>query len=138
MASRREVRIAQNQALFRIVNERVTAWPERQAAPPTEKLMFYCECGDEHCYERVYLTPEEYEAIRADSSRFAVVEGHVFPDAEDVVAERNGYDVVEKHKELRDITERTDPRKGADPQVPARAIARADFSTGAGGSVVRA
>jgi hypothetical protein len=113
MASRREAQIAHNQAVFRIINERVTAWPERQAAPATEKLMFYCECGDEHCYERVYLTAEEYEAIRADSSRFAVVNGHVFPEAEDVVAEPNGYEVVEKHEDLDGITERLDPRKGA-------------------------
>jgi hypothetical protein len=115
MASRHEAILAQNQSVFRFVNERVTAWPERQAAPATEKLMFYCECGDDHCWERVYLTAEEYEAIRADSSRFAVVEGHVFPEVEDVVAEPNGYGVVEKHENVHDITERMDPRKGADP-----------------------
>ena len=49
MASRRTIAIAQNQAIFRIVNERITAWPERQAAPAAEKLMFYCECADANC-----------------------------------------------------------------------------------------
>ena len=113
MASRRKERIAESQAMFRVVNERVTAWPERQAAPAAEQLMFYCECADEHCFERVYLTAREYEAIRADSSRFAVVEGHVFPEAEDVVAAPHGYEIVETHAELRGTTEHTDPRKGA-------------------------
>jgi hypothetical protein len=73
MASRRVARIAENQAIFRVVNERVTAWPERRTVPATEKLSFYCECADPHCFDRVYLTAPEYEAIRADSSRFAVV-----------------------------------------------------------------
>ncbi len=113
MASRRTARIARNQAVFRVINERMTAWPERQAAPATEKLMFYCECADEHCFARLHLTAHEYEAIRAHSSRFAVVKGHVFPEAEDVVAEPNGYGVVEKHADLDRILERMDPRKGA-------------------------
>jgi hypothetical protein len=113
MASRRVARIAENQAIFRVVNERVTAWPERRAVPATEKLSFYCECADPHCFDRVYLTAPEYEAIRADSSRFAVVPGHVYPEAETVVEEADGYDVVEKIKHVRGITERTDPRKGA-------------------------
>ena len=99
--------------MFRMVNERVTAWPERQAAPATEKLMFYCECGDPKCFQRVYLTATEYEAIRKDSTRFAVVAGHVFPEAERVVADPDGYEVVEKNDDLRGLLERIDPRKGA-------------------------
>src|SRR4051812_39751408 len=95
-ASRRIVRIAKNQAIFRVINERITAWPERQAAPAAEKLVFYCECADQHCFDHVHLTAREYEAIRADSTRFAVVAGHVFPEAERVVAQPDGYEVVEK------------------------------------------
>jgi hypothetical protein len=113
MASERQVRIARNQAMFRMVNERITAWPERQARPAPERLMFYCECADPKCFDRVYLTAREYEAIRADSSRFAVVEGHVFPEAEDVVDHPEGYDIVEKHANLRRVLEWTDPRRGA-------------------------
>jgi hypothetical protein len=109
----RTTQIAEKQAMFRAVNERVTAWPERRAAPATEKLMFYCECADPKCFDRVYLTPEEYEAIRADSTRFAVVDGHVFPEAERVVAKPDGYEVVEKNEDLRAMLERIDPRKGA-------------------------
>jgi hypothetical protein len=99
--------------VFRLVNERVTAWSERQAAPADRKLMFYCECGDPQCFERVYLTAQEYEVIRTDSMRFVVVPGHVFPEAERVVAEPDGYEVVQKYDDLRDITESMDPRRGA-------------------------
>src|SRR3954452_10700340 len=77
MASRRTTRIARNQAMFRMVNERVSAWPEREAVSADEPTMRYCECADTHCFERVYVTRAEYEAIRADSTRFAVVVGHV-------------------------------------------------------------
>jgi hypothetical protein len=101
--------------MFRMVNERITAWPERQAAPASEKLMFYCECADPKCFDRVYLTAPEYEAIRDDSTRFAVVDGHVFPEAERVVAEPDGYAVVEKNDDLRGLLERIDPRNGAYP-----------------------
>jgi hypothetical protein len=62
-------------------------------------------------FEHVYLTAQEYEAIRADSSRFAVADGHVFPEAERVVAQPDGYEIVEKYNELRGILERTDPRR---------------------------
>jgi hypothetical protein len=113
MASPRTARIARNQAMFRVVNERITAWPERKAAPATEKLMFYCECAGEKCFDRVYLTAAEYEGIRSDSTRFAVVIGHVYPEAEHVVAAPDGYDVVEKNEDLRGLLERIDPRKGA-------------------------
>ena len=89
------------------------AWPERQSAPVTEKLTFYCECGDAKCYEHVGLTRPEYEAIRGDSARFAVVPGHVFPGAEYVVEAHDDYAVVEMVEEARDIFERTDPRRGA-------------------------
>jgi hypothetical protein len=113
MASRRQARIAREQAMFRMVNERVIAWPERQALPATERLMRYCECANPKCFDRVYLTAEAYETVRADSTRFAVVAGHVFPEAERVVAEPDGYEVVEKNDDLRRLLERIDPRKGA-------------------------
>jgi len=76
-------------------------------------IMRYCECADPHCFEPIYLTAQDYEAIRGDSTRFAVVIGHVFPEAEHVVAAPDGYDVVEKNEDLRGLLEGIDPRKGA-------------------------
>jgi hypothetical protein len=77
--------------------------------------MFYCECADTKCFEHVFLTAEEYEAIRADSTRFVVVAGHVFPEAERVVADVNGHQVVQKNDDLRGVLEAKDPRSGAYP-----------------------
>jgi hypothetical protein len=96
-----------------MINERIAAWPEVQAMPAGQAIVRYCECADPHCFERMHLTAQEYEAIRADSTRFAVVIGHVFPEAERVVAAPDGYDVVEKNDDLRDLLEGIDPRRGA-------------------------
>jgi hypothetical protein len=98
----REERIAENQALFRAMNQRLGSWEERRAAPQ-EKHMFFCECGDRRCHERVCLTITEYEAVREHALRFAVLRGHVFPEAERVVAEPDGYVVVQKHDHLRAV-----------------------------------
>ena len=110
----RNARIAENEALFRAINERMTAWPERRAAPATEKLGFYCECGDPTCFERICLTGPEYELVREDPGHFAVVAGHVFPEAERVVEEHEGYVVVQKNEDVRGLVERADPRRGPD------------------------
>jgi hypothetical protein len=41
------------------------------------------------------------------------VDGHVFPEAEHVVPEPDGYQIVEKNDDLRELLEGIDPRKGA-------------------------
>ena len=111
MRARRKSRIARNQSLFRDINEAAMAWPDRQAATVTEHFAFYCECADEHCFERVWLTWSEYEAVRMESARFVVAPGHVFPQAERVVEEHETYVVVRKHEDVRDIVEQLDRRK---------------------------
>jgi hypothetical protein len=106
VASRVE-RIALNEAAFREGNERMHAWPERQDASPGERFVFLCECGDADCRGRIQLTRPEYEAVRADEMRFAVLVGHVFPDAERVLHEHDRYLVVEKHEDVRAILDET-------------------------------
>src|SRR5215218_7002383 len=113
MRARRKSRIARNQSLFRGFNEAVMVWPDRQAAPATDKFSFYCECADPKCFERVWLTGPEYEAVRADSARFVVAPGHVFPSAERVFEEHDGYQIVQKDEDVRHIVEQLDPRKVA-------------------------
>src|SRR3712207_7594165 len=112
MMRARKDRIALNEALFRKGNERMSSWPERQEAPPSAKLTFLCECADVECRQHVYMTMPAYEAVRADPMRFVVVSGHELASTEAVVERHEGYVVVEKHEEVRDITERTDPRRG--------------------------
>ena len=87
----REGRIAENEAAFRAINERMSEWPEHQQAAGAEPIPFVCECDDPHCFERVHLTRPQYEAVRADSSRFALTPGHELPDLERVVERHPGY-----------------------------------------------
>jgi hypothetical protein len=98
-------RIALNEAAFREGNERMFAWPERHDAPTTERHSCLCECGDTGCDGVIWMTAEEYDAIHADEMRFAVLVGHVFPDAERVVEQTpdGRYLVVEKNDEARAI-----------------------------------
>jgi hypothetical protein len=107
-------RTAFNEALFRAGNERMHAFEEREDAPPDERHMCLCECGDTDCKGRLWLTADEYEAIRTDDMRFAVLVGHITPEAERVVSEHEGrYLVVEKHEDVRGIVEREHgPRVG--------------------------
>jgi hypothetical protein len=106
----REERIGMNEAVFRDVNERIKDVANAFNLT-TEPLDLICECGDAACVDRISLTREEYEGIRADSHLFAVVTGHVAPDVEEVVDKRRGYDVVRKFKGVpAEVAQKTDPR----------------------------
>jgi hypothetical protein len=86
-------RISENEALFREVNDRIG---ELAGTFHLTLLDAVCECGDASCTERVALTRADYEAIRERKTRFAVLPGHEIADVEDVVAEGDGYLVIEK------------------------------------------
>jgi hypothetical protein len=111
MAHARYERVARNEAMSRDTNEAIAAWLERQGTVPSQKVEFYCECGDPQCFERVALTREEYEAVRTDSMRFAVLPEYVNREVERIVEEHDGYVVVKKAEDLRGIVEDMDPRR---------------------------
>jgi hypothetical protein len=98
--------------LFREVNERVAEVAEQLEAPPTaESFKFTCECGNATCTEEIAMTLEEYEALRAVPTHFAVVDGHVLPEIERVVERKPSYLVVEKQEEEAvEVAHKTDPR----------------------------
>ena len=109
----REERLGANEALFREVNERVAEVAERFIAgdTPDSRFDFNCECGDRDCAEQIALTVAEYEAVRAEATRFAVVPGHEVPDIERVVERHSNYLVVEKEDpDAEDVARETDPR----------------------------
>jgi hypothetical protein len=110
----RDERVAENEALFRAMNERMAAWKERREAP-MEKHMFFCECASRRCHERVCLTIPEYAAVRESPVRFAVLREHVFRGRERIVEEREGYVVVEKHERFRHVVEQADERWAVNP-----------------------
>jgi hypothetical protein len=106
----REERIGMNEAVFRDVNERIQDVASTFNLT-SEPLDLICECGDAACVERITLSRDEYEQIRADSHLFAVATGHVAPDVEEVVESRAGYEIVRKFKGApAKIAQQTDPR----------------------------
>jgi hypothetical protein len=107
----RQSRAAKNQSLFREINERITDLNDAFSAI-TDTGEWVCECANDACIERVAMSFDEYEAIRADPRRFLVApsEEHVWRDVEKVVARRVRYWTVEKRGDAGEFVELTDPR----------------------------
>jgi hypothetical protein len=61
----------------------------------------------------VALTREEYEAVRTDSARFAVLPEYVNPEIARVIEEHDGYVVVKTAADLRGIVEDMDARRAS-------------------------
>jgi hypothetical protein len=103
-----EERLARNEAFFREVNERINV--VAHGFGDDARYEFLCECVDLACTERVTLTLDEYEAVRADGRRFVVARDHAAPGIE-VVVERNGdHEVVEKVGLGGEVADELDPR----------------------------
>jgi hypothetical protein len=107
----RQVRAAQNQALFREVNERIESLNERPAAEASID-QFVCECADETCSDAVAVTLAEYEAVRGDGSRFIVApaEAHYVAGVERLVEKHERFWVVEKFEDGGRVAARLNPR----------------------------
>src|SRR5436190_24277180 len=107
-------RRAQNEALFRDLNERVREIDERLEpngmGTPAAELEFLCECSDLECATRFAMTRAEYEAVRGNPSFFLVIPGHVEEQVEEVVEVRPGYVIVSKNGVAAQVARETDPR----------------------------
>ena len=108
MASDRIERLALNEALFRAANERAARWEERHRVEATE--LYFCECADPECREKVPLREADYERVRTHSDHFLVVPGHELVEVETVIESHDDWAVIEKDPEVREIVEATDPR----------------------------
>jgi hypothetical protein len=105
----REERLAQNEILFREVNERIKELESDSSE--SHEIGFMCECADATCMAVMTLRPAEYEALRRNPRQFGVLVGHQIEDLESVVESHPGYLVVEKHPETIEQVEEADPRK---------------------------
>jgi 5-bromo-4-chloroindolyl phosphate hydrolysis protein len=103
----RELRAARNQSLFRAVNEKLREI-NQAFSDVTKTYAIACECADTTCVETLHVSMQEYLDVRAHSNRFVVLADHVFPDVEQVVANNDGYAIVEKNVDVSEITELTD------------------------------
>ena len=102
----RAQRAAQNESLFRRVNERVEA-----LSRDVDTLTLVCECADPSCVQRLRgISTSEYEAVRAHPDRFFVARTHELGEFETVVGERPGYLIVRKVGEAGDVAIEQDPR----------------------------
>ena len=94
-------RQARNEALVREVNERINTL-DREAAGSgavhgVETFRFHCECGrDGGCPELIWMTLEEYEVVRTQDDRFALVPGHETDALEHVVDGKERFVIVDK------------------------------------------
>jgi hypothetical protein len=107
--SARDERAAENETLFRSVNERIeqTALSWGMAENGVE---FLCECDDTECLERLRLTVEEYEAVRAHPAQFVVAPDHQAHDVEYVKHIERRFVVVRKVDEAAKVADEHDPR----------------------------
>jgi hypothetical protein len=90
----REIRAARNQSMFREINERLTR--NDPVADMTGSHVIACECADPACVQTLAISQAQYEDVRREPRRFAVLPGHVYGEVELVVAEFKAYVVVEK------------------------------------------
>jgi hypothetical protein len=93
-------RQAVNEALMREVNERVAGMDRNAVAnwADTEELFdFVCECsGAPSCDQHVRMTLAEYEEVRSQDDRFAVVPGHENGAIERIVRATDRFAIVDK------------------------------------------
>jgi hypothetical protein len=94
----RFARQAQNESLFREVNERIAKLGKNaQAWSPDGTVEFMCECGEEGgCGQRVRVPLDVYERVRSQDDRFVVRPGHETPEIERAVEWTDHYVVVDK------------------------------------------
>jgi hypothetical protein len=106
----REERLAQNEILFRSVNEAI----EQQALGfgGLDEYEFICECARTSCFERIALTLEVYERVRSEGTRFFVIPGHQNIEVELVIETAPAFVIVEKDGHAGVVADLADPRGG--------------------------
>jgi hypothetical protein len=106
--SRSTEQAAKNESTFRRANESL----EDEATDlglGDEPTPYLCECEDERCTKIVQLNQEEYDAVRANPTRFVMVAGP--QEADDVVVrEEARFTVIEKGGHEGDLVAEQDPR----------------------------
>lgn len=104
-----EERASQNESISRDINEGIERGHE--GAVLTDHVRMVCECGKESCDRLIAISVAEYEGVRSDPRRFAVVRDHVLADLEDVVRETDRFVVVRKKEGIpAEVAEEENPR----------------------------
>ena len=98
---------ARNEALLRTVNDRIRALDAEAGWADVGHLFeFQCECGNpDGCDGRVEMSLPDYEHVRAQRDRFAVVPGHEDEAIEQVVERKERYYIVDKRDAVEHLVE---------------------------------
>jgi len=109
------IQAAEEQSLFRKVNERV--WAISNSFDAMQDVKFLCECPRRDCKEQVSMSLTAYEGLRRVPTHFAVSTSpdHVFLEVERIFAKREGYFVVEKFGEAGAEATRLDSEQAKRP-----------------------
>lgn len=105
----RDRRLAENEALFREVNDRVNESASR-LGDPDMGYQYFCECANKDCTFRIVMKRDEYESVRDDPKQFVVLPDHYTPEIEVLVVESETFWVVRKLGEEGDYVADLDPR----------------------------
>jgi hypothetical protein len=113
-SDQRELRAARNEALFRLLNQRVEKLNDAFELL-LEDMAITCECSDSACIQLLWVEPHVYQHVRANPGRFVVAVGHVDAALECAVAETAGYVIVENTAAAARLPEASDLRSDAAP-----------------------
>ena len=103
---------ARNETTFREMNEWTMEANDERGGIPRPMDFYLCECSDAGCTEPIHLTRPEYEAVRAESIRFAIALNHENPELDRVLSENSRFATVEKFSRVgAQIARASDPRQ---------------------------
>jgi len=93
--SEREIRAAQNELVFRAVNEQIAKMTDRFRAQLSD-IDIVCECANTTCVGTIRIDSNEFAEIERAEGTFLVLPGHEDESVEEVVTRHEAYVVVWK------------------------------------------
>jgi formate-nitrite transporter family protein len=87
-------RLAENQAYFREVNERIGG-QARLLEGDEHLYRFLCECSNASCHVSVSVSLAEYREVRAHPGRYLLIPGHERLEVERIVLRTERFAVSE-------------------------------------------
>jgi hypothetical protein len=99
--SEREARAAQNELVFRAVNEQIVKMTDRFREQLSD-IDIVCECANTNCVGTIRIHADEFAKIEHASGTFLVLPGHEDESVERVVERSQSYVTVWKPSILAD------------------------------------
>jgi hypothetical protein len=93
--SEREQRAAQNELVFRAVNEQIVKMTDRFREQLAD-IDIVCECANTACVGTIRINVDEFSKIERSAATFFVLPGHEDESVERVVERAAGYVLVWK------------------------------------------